>query len=194
MKYFNYSFPSASLFYENAAFFLREPSIIILHTGVMNAISIPPVETLDLIPKAKLPTFWRTPFTKICLGMKIDQKVNFIVINHHSSSLFSLIADGQYRATSLGRDTWKTLIGSQASLQNNCNIEGFNAIGGSASHSIARIGYIANEQNDCSSCDSRIGIGTGGYSDDGNTCGNRASHNPDNGVKSIKVMGYILVQ
>ena len=73
-------------------------------------------------------------------------------------------------------------------------MEGFNAIGGSASHSIARIGYIANEQNDCSSCDSRIGIGTGGYSDDGNTCGNRASHNPDNGVKSIKVMGYILVQ
>ena len=126
--------------------------------------------------------------------MKIDQKVNFIVINHHSSSLFSLIADGQYRATSLGRDTWKTLIGPQASLQNNCNIEGFNAIGGSASHSKARIGYIANEQNDCSSCDSRIGIGTGGYSDDGNTCGNRASHNPDNGVKSIKVMGYILMQ
>nr|XP_058965720.1 uncharacterized protein LOC131792365 [Pocillopora verrucosa] len=144
--------------------------------------------------ETKLPTYWRTPFTKICLGMKIDQKVNFIVINHHSSSLFSLIADGQYRATSLGRDTWKTLIGSQASLQNNCNIEGFNAIGGSVSHSKARIGYIANEQNDCSSCDSRIGIGTGGYSDDGNTCGNRASHNPDNGVKSIKVMGYILVQ
>ena len=31
--------------------------------------------------------------------------------------------------TELGRDTWKKLIGSRASLQPNCNKEGFNAIG-----------------------------------------------------------------
>ena len=41
--------------------------------------------------------------------------------------MYSLIADGQYRATSLGRDTWKLLIGSEASLQLSCNKEGFNA-------------------------------------------------------------------
>ena len=41
--------------------------------------------------------------------------------------MYSLIADGKYRSTSLGRDKWKSLIGSNASLQDNCNREGFNA-------------------------------------------------------------------
>ena len=43
------------------------------------------------------------------------------------NSLYSLIADGQYRDTSLGRDTWKSLIGSEASLQFNSNRKGLNA-------------------------------------------------------------------
>ena len=126
--------------------------------------------------------------------MKIGHQLRFIVINRHANSLFSLIADGKYRATSLGRNMWKSLIGSQASLQRNCNKEGFNAVVDSLRHSKARIGITANEQNDCDSCDSRIGFGTGGVFDDSNTCGNEATHSPDNGDKHIKVMGYILVQ
>ncbi|XP_078351817.1 putative skeletal organic matrix protein 5 isoform X1 [Oculina patagonica] len=145
--------------------------------------------------ETKLPTYWNTPFSKICLGMKIGQELNFIVINKQANSLYTLIADGQYRNTTLGRDTWKKLIGSQASLQRNCNREGFNAVSPSDyPHSKARIGIVSNEQNDCNSCDSRIGFGTGGYPDDSNTCGNEASHFPDNGDKHIKAMGYILVQ
>ena len=126
--------------------------------------------------------------------MKIGHQLRFIVINRHANSLFSLIADGKYRATSLGRNTWKWLIGSRASLQRNCNKEGFNAVVDSLRHSKARIGITANEQNDCGSCDSRIGFGTGGVFDDSNTCGNEATHSPDNGDKHIKAMGYILVQ
>ena len=126
--------------------------------------------------------------------MKIGHQTNFIVINKQANSLYSLIADGLYRATSLGRNTWKTLIGSQASLQLNCNKEGFNAVGDRTSHSKARIGIINNNQNNCNSCDSRIGFGTGGLHDDSNTCGNEATLSPDNGDKHIKVMGYILVQ
>ena len=144
--------------------------------------------------ETKLPTYWNTSFSKICLGMKVGNVTNFLVVNKQADSLHSLIADGQYRATSLGRDTWKTLIGSQASLQSNCNKEGFNAVGSNIQHSKARIGITNNEQNDCNSCDTRLGLGTGGYSDDTNTCGNVASHAPDNGVKIIKTMGYILVQ
>ena len=126
--------------------------------------------------------------------MKIGHQIKFIVINRHANSLFSLIADGKYRATSLGRNAWKTLIGSQASLQRNRTKEGFNAVGSSSSMSKARIGILGNEQNDCGSCDSRIGFGTGGYPDDSNTWGNVAKHQPDNGDKHIKAMGYILVQ
>ena len=125
--------------------------------------------------------------------MKINQQINFIVINKQANSLYSLIADGQHRATSLGRDTWKTLIGPQASLQLNCNIEGFNALYRSYDAK-ARIGFIANNENYCFSCDSRIGFGTGGAPYDYNTCGNEAKHEPDNGDAHIIAMGYIFVQ
>jgi len=126
--------------------------------------------------------------------MKIGQQIYFIVINKQANSLYSLIADGQYRATSLGRNTWKTLIGSQASLQLNWNKEGFNAVGTNGRYAKARIGIVANQENDCNTCDSRIGFGTGGRLDVSNTCGNQATHNADNGNKHIKAMGYILVQ
>ncbi|XP_078351565.1 uncharacterized protein LOC144636272 isoform X1 [Oculina patagonica] len=143
--------------------------------------------------ETKLPSYWNTSFSKICLGMKIGEQTNFIVINKQADSLYSLIADEQYRTTSLGRYMWKTLIGSEASLQRNCNKEGFNAVVRS-SHSKARIGIISNDQNHCDSCNSRIGFGTGGIPDDSNTCGNEARYGGDNGNKNIKAMGYILVE
>ena len=91
----------------------------------------------------------------------------------------------------LGRHTWKKLIGQQASLQRNCNREAFNC----KSFSKARIGIISNQENNCDSCDSRIGFGAGGYPiGDDNTCGNWARYGGDNGDRDIKAMGYILVQ
>ena len=62
--------------------------------------------------ETKLPTYWNTSF---------------------SFSLYSLIADGQYRHTTLGPGTWKTLVGSQASLQPHCTKEGFSAVGDNTS-------------------------------------------------------------
>jgi len=86
------------------------------------------------------------------------------------------------------------LIGLQASLQRNCNKEGFNAACSDPRFSKARIGFLGNNENDCDTCDSRIGFGTGGYHDDSNRCGNEATWSPDNEHKHIKAMGYILVQ
>ena len=125
--------------------------------------------------------------------MRDGSTTRFAVIHQSANSLYALIADGGYRAVSLGRNKWKSLIGPQASLQANCNKEGFNVMVRS-SNSKARIGIIANNENDCSSCDSRIGYGTGGTGDDSNTCGNEARFLSDNGDKHIKAMGYILVQ
>ena len=119
--------------------------------------------------------------------MKVgSHQIKTVVVMKHALSLYSLIADGQYRATSLGRITWKSLIGSHASLQTNCNKEGFNVAADQSGWAKARIGILGNNENDCKTCDSRIGFGTGGLSDDSNTCGN------DRG--NIKAMGYILVQ
>ena len=143
--------------------------------------------------ETKLPTYWDTPFSKICLGWKIGQQVNFITINKQASSLFALIADGQYRSTSLGRNTWKTLVGSQASLRKHRNKEGFNVVCASSGHPRARIGIVGHQYTSPRNCDSRIGFGAGGLPDDSNTCGN-AAQGGDNGNKHIKAMGYILVQ
>ena len=121
--------------------------------------------------------------------MKIGQQINFIVINKQAESLYSLIADGQYRGSSLGRATWKTLIGSQASLQPSCNKEGFNVASSADWAAKTRIGIVANNENDCGSCDSRIGFGTAGHYHDSNTCGNVNSDS-----KNIRGMGYILVK
>ena len=79
-----------------------------------------------------------------------------------------------------------SLIGPNVGLLNNCNKEGFNAMSDRSDLGKARIGILGNNENDCSTCDSRIGFGTGGLHEDGNTCGN--------GGPGIKAMGYILVQ
>lgn len=145
--------------------------------------------------ETKLTTYWDTPFTKICLGMKIhgEENINFLVVNQTADSLYSLIADGRHRPTTLGKTAWKTLIGSQVSLQQNCNMEGFNSFSSAGSHSRVRIGILANNEDDCRLCDSRIGFGTEGHPDNSNTCGNVAKYSPDNGDKNIKVMGYIFI-
>ena len=144
--------------------------------------------------ETKLPSYWNTSFSKICLGIKINitGNISFAVIDRQADSLHSLIADGQYRNTLLGRDAWKALIGSQSSLQTYCNKEGFNVVAGAK----ARIGIVSNDVDHCVTCDSRIGFGTGGHPDDNNVCGNAAHRNwnPDNGGNNIKGIGYILVQ
>ena len=114
--------------------------------------------------ETKLPTYWNKPFSKLCLGMKIpgEETTNFITIDQSAESLHSLIADGQFRPTSAGRDTWKSLLGSQGSLQHNCNREGFNVQSDLQNRPKTRIGMIGNNEGDCFSCDSRIGFGSGG--------------------------------
>ena len=114
--------------------------------------------------------------------MKIpgEATTNFITINKKADSLYSLIADGKFRPTSLVRNTWKSLLGSKGNLQANCNREGFNAYCESPK---TRIGILGNNENDCNTCDSFIGFGTNGLGNSG-PCGDR--HN--------KVIGYILIQ
>lgn len=57
-----------------------------------------------------------------------------------------------------------------SALQVNCNKEGFNV---ETAAEKVRIGIISNQENDCSSCDSRIGVG-------GEGVGGGASSNNDN--------------
>ncbi|XP_027048454.1 uncharacterized skeletal organic matrix protein 5-like [Pocillopora damicornis] len=125
--------------------------------------------------ETKLPTYWSTSFTKILIAvlecMDSENLMNF--------SPFS--------------PSQNTVI-SEASLQQKCNKEGFNVVSDVPNFSKARIGIVGNNENACTTSDSRIGFGTAGYPDDTNSCGNEAKHGGDKGDKSTEAMGYIFVQ
>ena len=142
----------------------------------------------------KLDNYHLLSFNNLCVGMKAgNDAIRWLKIPKKASSLFSLIADGRYRATNLGRHAWKKLL-KDGSLQRNCNKEGFNArhIGARA-----RIGIMSNNERDCRTPDSRIAFGgQGGYCGQNNnhSVGNEARCHPDNGNKSTAAFGYILAQ
>ena len=108
--------------------------------------------------------------------------------------------DGTFKGTTFGKEAWKSLIDG-SSLQKNCNEEGFNiqmnyAVYAWRWYTNIRIGLVANNQNNCDTCDSCIGFGTSvrGCEDDvrNTTCGNMAFCNHLN-EKSTAAFGYILV-
>jgi hypothetical protein len=112
-----------------------------------------------------------------------------------------VIEDGAFKGTTFGKEAWKSLIDG-SSLQDYCNVEGFNiqinfAVYDWRWYMNIRIGLVANEQNSCNSCDSCIGFGTSvsGCGDDvrSTTCGNMAVCDQLNN-KNTAAFGYILVQ
>lgn len=151
--------------------------------------------------ETKLATYWSTPFTQLCVGMKVGDSVQFIQIDHAAKSLYDVIADGKFRSTFILRKTWKSLIAG-SSLQNNCGRQGFNVAAYDKYHARVRIGIIGNNQNACSNADSFIGFGAieanqrkhCGIQNVVNSCGNSAYCFADNGDKEDKAMGYFFVR
>jgi hypothetical protein len=144
--------------------------------------------------ESKLASYWNTPFTKICLGMSHNGERKWATIDYAADSLYNLIADGQFRATTAGKATWESLI-TGTFLQRNCNREGFNVKFNS--NSAMRIGIVANNEGHCNSCDSLLGFSTA-FVDGGGTwtnrmvCGNKATCCSES--KTLVTFGYILVQ
>jgi hypothetical protein len=150
-------------------------------------------------------TYWRTSFKEICVAMKYGGRLKAFSFSYPASSLYSLIADGKYRQTRVGRSQWKSLIYG-SSLQRNCNREGFNIYVGSVFTRV-RLGLTANQENNCKTPDSFVGLGSGGglnylkqwcASDishtSANAAGNLAQCYADNGNKNARAMAYILVR
>jgi hypothetical protein len=109
-------------------------------------------------------------------------------------ALLNLFQGNAYVATAIGRNAWKALI-TNSSLQPNCNREGFNSnpTGGARS----RIGIVSNQENDCNSPDSYIGIGNNAAGCNGvaeQRVGNMASCTGDNGDKSLAAFGVVFVR
>ena len=48
--------------------------------------------------------------------MRVDEETKWISVDEEALSLYSLLADNNYRETNIGRDKWKSLL-SESSLQ-----------------------------------------------------------------------------
>ncbi|HEY5147565.1 MAG TPA: fibrinogen-like YCDxxxxGGGW domain-containing protein [Polyangiaceae bacterium] len=111
--------------------------------------------------EAKFQAFSRVVASAVLLEM-VDTSAspaptNTQVITLQSPATLLSLVNGPYTPTALGRSAWVTLA-DDASLELNCNVEGFNAYF-SAPYARARIGLIANNENDCNTPDSAIGFG-----------------------------------
>jgi hypothetical protein len=146
--------------------------------------------------EAKFASYWTVPFTKIRVGMKVQGSTEWITIQQAASSLYSLIADGQYRSTNVGKCVWRSLL-PRTSLQHHCNKEGFNTRAPKTVCSMVRLGLISNEGNHCHTPDSFLGFGTS-YENRGisTSVGNYAEErtSADNGNSNIQAIGYIMVR
>jgi hypothetical protein len=147
--------------------------------------------------QAKLATFNAIAFTEVRVGLEypIDSgTVRWLVAPIAGARLRDAFA-GATAATTLGRAAWKGLAGDTSSLQLNCNAEGINV--GNASSRV-RIGIVSNNQADCSSPDSWIGIGGADNAQctiaGDSTAGNTACLQPDNGDVGLAAFGYLMVR
>ena len=140
--------------------------------------------------EAKFSAFNELSFDDVCIGIKVSADVNWLRLPGISkTSLRSIFNAGTELPTSSGRDAWKGLITS-SSLQLKCNKEGFNMKDGDSPSLLLRLGYVANEQDNCNSCDSFIGIGARWQV----SCGNIAASSPDNGNRNTPATCYLLVK
>jgi hypothetical protein len=108
--------------------------------------------------EAKLAPYLNMPFTELLIGMDdFSNTPRWAALSLPSSqgALVSTFASDNYIPTTLGRSGWLALISSSA-LQPNCNQEGIN--NRAASFGV-RIGILGNNENECSTPDSYLGIG-----------------------------------
>jgi hypothetical protein len=130
-----------------------------------------------------------------------DTMTRSITLTVTASSLMQAFATGTYVPSAAGRAAWEALM-SSGSLQPNCNREGLNAATSGPSGSSVRIGILGNDQTDCNSPNSRIGVGGAGSTasacdpaaDATNAVGNEAHCSSDNGDRDTHGFAYVFVR
>jgi len=144
--------------------------------------------------EAKLATWNQVDFTAVRVVFDSAGAKSALVIPQASPSLATIFAGDGYLATGLGRDAWKGLV-PHSSLQPSCSQEGFSsAVPGYAS---VRVGILGNQEDDCGTPDSFLGIGGTAPSCgalDAVTTGNVACYTPDNGDASLAAFAYVFVR
>ena len=109
--------------------------------------------------EAKLPAFNSLPFSTARLVMRdagTDRAARVTpAMLPMGATLRSVFTGDKFYPTNLGRFLWLQVL-SNGSIQTRCGQEGFNnAVNGQR----MRLGIFGNQENDCNTCDSFIGVG-----------------------------------
>ena len=136
-----------------------------------------------------MPSYWAMPFDKVCIGFKFNNVLKWAVIPYKASSLYDVIADGDYRPTSISKSTWMSLIDG-GSLLSKCNQEGFNT----GEELQVRLGIISNNGDNCINAGSFIGFGATRPISCGNSCHSYSCGKSSMNSKGSPVFGYIMIQ
>merc|ERR1711964_72246 len=148
--------------------------------------------------------FYRVPVKYLRLGMKRNGEsegaIRWVNMrNEHSSGswtlrdIFSHGHNNRDCGCGMNKGRWYSLT-DNASLQHNCNRQGFNVRHQGAR---VRIGMIANQEGNCGSPDSRLGFGGRGSwcgQHNNNACGNECRCSCQHGDRSETRFGYIMVR
>ena len=153
--------------------------------------------------EAKLAGWNVLAFDEVMVGIEymIDDNqnpptMNYVVLPTASTSMFDLMSPNTPTMTNIGRDAWKGIIAG-GSLQPNCNLEGFNIQPNpNPGHHSVRIGIVGNNEGDCNTTDSRIGIGGVGTACGtlADPVGNFAGCGGDEGNKNLTAYGAVFVR
>ena len=142
---------------------------------------------------AVLPSAWLLPVTALRISMLDAGVRRGLTLAAKATSLQQLFVDGKQLTTAAGLPAWEGLLAA-GSLQPHCQLEGINVSGGSTA---IRVGILGNNENDCGSVDSWIGVG--GKATicgivDQPVAGNVACWGPDNGDRALATITTLLVR
>ena len=140
--------------------------------------------------EAKLRTFRTVEFTQMRIVMVTGTETRALVMDVGASSCFELFNSG-FTSTSVSRAAWLAMV-PDVSLQDNCGDQGLN-VAPRGEQARTRIGIVGNNERNCDSQDSRIGIGGAGVNDRVTT-GNATRENGPDGNRDTVSFGYVFVR
>ncbi len=151
--------------------------------------------------EAKLESFNRIPARALRIGMSVAGQTRWLTVPLNispSQTLYDIFSHNYRVHTTIGRNAWMTLIDGSV-LQNNCNEEGLNLAPRVANNATGpRIGIVGNDNDECLTPDSYLGIGSIAH---GAGCGMGFTATSGNGAActgapftNTTAFGYVMVR
>lgn len=138
------------------------------------------------------PAFWTQPFTQVRVGLHAQGQTQWLVLDATGPSLQAVFAAGKPVPGKAGLVAWESLLTS-GSLQSNCLMEGLNVA--PAGGGKVRVGIVGNNEDDCNSIDSWLGLGGSPVCGKSTpTSGNLACWHPDHGDAATPALGWLMVR